>query len=66
MAPKFQPKVTDGAPPHRTTETPHADASIEMGGGVATPIDSAEDIVLNQGVEVEEIDEKAAQRRRKR
>lgn len=65
MAPKFQPKVTDGAPPHRTTELPKADASIEMGGGVSTPIDDEEDIVLNQGVEVEEIDEEAAKRRRK-
>ena len=63
MAPKIMPKVTDGAP--RTTEIPHTDASLVMGGGVATPIDDEEDIVLNQGVEVEDIDPEAAKRRRK-
>lgn len=65
MAPREKPADSDSSP-EESTEIPHNDGSGIMSGGVATPIDNDIDVLDNQGVEVEEIDEEAAARRRKR
>ncbi len=63
MAPREKPADSDSTPVE-STEIPHNDGSGIMTGGVATPIDNDIDVLDNQGVEVEEIDEEAARRRR--
>jgi len=59
-----KPADTDTTPVG-STEIPHRDAGFIMNGGIATPIDNDIDVLDNQGVEVEDIDEEAAKRRRK-
>ncbi len=63
MAPREKPADSDTTPV-ASTEIPHNDGSRIMTGGVATPIDNDIDVLDNQGVEVEEIDEEAARRRK--
>lgn len=63
MAPREKPADSDTTPVG-STELPHNDGSGIMSGGVATPIDNDIDVLDNQGVEVEDIDEEAARRRK--